>query len=226
VKKTLADFRFDGGKALEYVLASSPYGGLDQAVASLALFSNPQTVAQSAGQALFRIVRGSILRRGEITRHPDGREVLLDDNTGPTDAFLWANRLKRGSYTDVQFCHVWQASEDPASYTNLANLCLLPAFLAKLSDTHPRIVLMLRWRAEQLYGWRPAGEKAMSPDPGYAELVWAEPFPATADLAGVLRAEMSTKAKSRTTISARTIGWVFSDWQPDGSLPVNSRADR
>lgn len=223
MRKTLLDFGLDGGGALEYVLAASPYAGLDQAVASLALFSHPQTVAQAAGQALFRICRGPIPQRGQIVSLADGSRVLLDDNTGPTDAFIWANRVRRGSYNDVQFCHVWQASGDASAYTNLANLCVLPSFLAKLSDTHPRIVQMLRWRAEQLYGWRASSAQAAVSDQGFSALDWASPLPVTAHLEKVLRAEMTTKPKSRTTISCREIGWVFSGWEPD---PHIAAADR
>lgn len=222
VQKTLSDFAFDGRNALEYVLASSAYGGIEQAVASLARFTHPATAAQTGREPLFRIVRGPIPRRGDIVPHEDGRSVLLDDNTGPTDAFLWANRLRRGSYADVQFCHIRQASEDPAAYTNLANLCILPAFLAKLSDTHPRIVHMLRWRAEQLYSWRPEGEASVPPSAYFSDVSWSDTFPETQDLARVLRAEMETKAKSRTTISATRIGWRFSDWMPDPTLRIAS----
>lgn len=220
--KTLLDFKYDGALALEFVLAASPYQGVDQAVASMAVFTNPDTVAQAGGGSLFRIIRGGMPQRGHIVSYRDGGKVLLDDNTGPTDAFLWANRIKRGSYSDVQFCHIWQASEDVTCYTNLANLCVLPAFLAKLSDTHPRIVLMLKWRAEQLYGWRPAGMSAVPNDPSFAELDWAPPLEPTANLEPCLREEMATKAKSRTTISCRQIGWAFSGWSPDLRLPAAS----
>ena len=81
-------------------------------MASLALFSHPDTVAQTHGDALFRIVRGPFPKRGQIVPSDDGKPVLLDDNTGPTDAFIWANRIRRGMYTDVQFCHVWSQSGD------------------------------------------------------------------------------------------------------------------
>ena len=81
---SLRDFSLNGSTALEFILKESPYGSLAQAVASLALFTHPATVAQTQAQALFRIVRGPIPQRGHIVSFHDGRSVLLDDNTGPT----------------------------------------------------------------------------------------------------------------------------------------------
>jgi len=218
MKKTIGEFNWNGAGALEYVLAASPYHGVEQAVASLAAFTNPETVAQANGHNLFRIVRGPIPQRGQIVDYRDGGQVLLDDNTGPTDAFLWANGVRRGQYSDVQFCHIWQAADDVQAYTNLANICVLPAFLAKLSDTHPRIVLMLRWRAEQLYGWRPSTASSVPHDPTFEHLEWAAPLKPNDALEETLRTEMATKPRSRTTTSCREIGWVFSDWRPDFRL--------
>jgi hypothetical protein len=218
VKRSLNDFRLDGGAALEFLIKSSPYGSLAQAVASLALFSHPETVAQAAGRAIFRIVRGPIPQRGEIVTISDGSRVMLDDNTGPTDAFIWANGIRRGTYSDVQFCHIWQVANDPTAYTNLANMCLLPAFLAKLSDTHPEITNLLRRRSRELFGWHPASQTG--PSTPSAEVVeWAPTLPPTLRLEQALRAAMATKPRSRTTISAREIGWLFSDFAPDSSLP-------
>jgi len=125
---------------------------VEQAVANLAAFTHTASVAQVHTRNLLRIVRGPAPERGLIVDYRDGGRVLLDDNTGPTNAFLWVNGLRRGLYSDVQLGHIWQAAENVEAYSNLANICVLRAFLAKLPETHPRIVLMLRWRAAQLYG--------------------------------------------------------------------------
>jgi hypothetical protein len=218
MKRTLVDCGFDGGKALELIIRDSAYGSLEQAVASLALFSHPSTVAQTRGEAIFRIVRGPIPQRGHIVPFGDGHPVLLDDNTGPTDAFIWANQLRRGAYSDVQFCHIWQESGNPRCYTNLANICVLPAFLAKLSDTHPCITMLLRQRAREIYDWQPPATQEPTSHPEVPRLDWAPYLPANPQLEASLRLAMKTKAKSRTTTSARDIGWYFSDWKPDASL--------
>lgn len=219
MRRTLADYDLDGGKVLEQLIAESPYGSLPQAVASLALFSHPDTVAQTSGRALFRIVRGPIPQRGHVVDFDDGKPVMLDDNTGPTDAFIWANRIRRGRYADVQFCHIWQHSGDPQAYTNLANMCLLPAFLAKLSDTHADITALLRSRATELYRWRPPRLTDSSTNAPAGDWEWAPTLPANPNVEDAMRSEMRTKPKSRTSISARQIGWLFSGWEADTNLP-------
>lgn len=220
-RPTLRDFSFDGSLALDFFIKESPYDSIEQAVASLALFTHPDTVKQTQGQALFRIIRGPIPQRGEIVKHDDGKPVLLDDNTGPTDTFLWANGIHRVRNNDLQFCHIWQCSKDPSAYTSLANLCVLPAFLGKLSDTHIQIRNLLRRRALTLYGWRPSTmmvthELGDESD----ELEWGPFLPSIPSVESVFRKEMLTKTKNRATISANQIGWLFSGWEPDGSLPA------
>jgi hypothetical protein len=212
----LSDFALDGRLALEHVVAASEYGSLTQAVASLVLFSHPSTVEPSAGKAIFRIVRATNNSdRGKIGDAVDGRPAVLDDNTGPTDTFLWANGIGRSAYRDVQFCHVWPRPRDPESYTSLANICVLPTFLAKLSDTHPEVARLLRGRAVGLYGWKP--DDAETADQAeVAELSWAECLPPVADLAASLRAGIARNPRSRTAMSARTLGWLFgAGRQPD-----------
>lgn len=215
-RPSLRDFALDGSAALDFIIKKSPYGSLEQAVASLALFTHPDTVKQIQAQALFRIIRGS--PRGNIVKLENGKCVLLDDNTGPTDTFLWANGIQRGEYNDVQFCHIWQCSQDPSAYTNLANLCLLPAFLGKLSDTHVQIKNLLKRRALTLYGWQPSTTPVHEGCDG-SDIEWAEFLSPNPSVESAFRKQMLTKAKSRTTISASKIGWLFSGWEPDGSLP-------
>src|SRR5438876_363935 len=78
-------------------------------------------------------------------------------------AFLWAADRVKGP--DVQFNHVWRQSADARCYTALWNLCCTPAFLAKACDAHPVVTEALRYRAEHLYGYRPADDlPARKPD--------------------------------------------------------------
>jgi hypothetical protein len=212
------DPRLDGRSELERLLKASRYGSIPQAVASLAIFSHPSTVQQCSGSAVFRIVRGKASsERGQETTASDGLPAMLDDNTGPTDTFLWSNGIGRNACCDVQFCHLWQRSSDPRCYTNLANICILPSFLAKLSDTHEEVVRLLRLRAFELYAWKP--NDAQTPDTADGlGVTWAECLPPTGDLATSLRSALLHNPKSRTTASARQFGWLFSDWKLDSSL--------
>lgn len=162
---TLLDYGFDGHASLDAIIGASAYRTLAQVVASLTLFSHPDTVRQTGCRPVIRVIRNAA-RRGDIIEL-DGRRVGLDDNKAPTDVFLWCNAMKRRP-RDVQFNHVYLNSQDPEIYTSLANLCVTPSFLAKLTDTNPEIRDLLRYRVWKLYGWRPAGLEAPAEPDGYA----------------------------------------------------------
>jgi hypothetical protein len=144
----------------------------------------------------------------------EGR-VMIDDNRSPAVAFEWAHGIRERP--DVQANHVWSRSQDVAAYTSLANLCLTPAFLAKLTDTDATICTLLRFRAHDLFGYWPDDSEATKP-PDYDRLTWADPLPAVPNLEKALRAAMRTKPKDRVVVCARTLGWLFSDFHPDATL--------
>lgn len=204
--RTLADFDLDGRSAFEALIELSRYGSVAQAVASLTLFSHPVTVHQADGKAIFRSIRDQrrVGERAEI----DGCPVLLDDNKSPTDAFLWANGLSRRG-RDVQFNHVYAASRDPDSYTSLANICMTPAFIAKLTDTSAAVRALLRFRSFQLYGWTPKDIEPPARPDEYESLEWAAPLPAVPDLRATIERAMATKPKDRTVKAASELGWLF-----------------
>ncbi|MGH6949984.1 MAG: hypothetical protein ACREH4_03875 [Vitreimonas sp.] len=198
------------------VLASSIYQTLAQAVASLTLFTHPDTVAQIPGAgALFPAVRNVEDRRrlGEIA----GRRVGFDDNETAHDAFGWCNP-GMGRWRDVQLNHVWSRSSDPDAFTAPANLCAAPSFLAKLTDHDGDIAALLRRRAFDLYGWAPPGEDEPIAPTGYASLIWADPLPGVNALEAVLRARLRAQPKCTAARIARDIGWAFSGGEPDPLL--------
>lgn len=207
--KTLSDFQNSGTGALEWVISHSPYGSVEQAIASLTLFSHPGTVAQTNNRALFPMVRDMVLRgqAGEI----DGRPIHYDDNSCVHATFLWANGLPtRTTFgKDIQSNHVYSAPRDPDAYTCLANICVTPAFLAKLTDVHYGIQRLLQWRVRQLYTWWPAGRGEPQKPDGYDALEWASTLPAVQDVAETLRQAMATKPKHRTVKAAQALGSLF-----------------
>ena len=205
----------DGKLALEDFVRRAGWKSLLAAVASQTVFLHPDTVEQAGKEPMFPIIRGPL--RGEIIAVENGRRVMMDDNTSPTKAFLWAADREKGP--DVQFNHVWQRSDDPQCYTALWNLCCTPAFLAKTCDTHPAITAALRYRAERLYGYRPDGEPPARQPDGYDDLVWAPFPPPVADLEGLFRARLRSSPSSRHANAAREIGWRFSAG-PDKNLEV------
>ena len=204
--RTLIDFQLNGRAALEAIVASSQYRTIAQAVASLTLFSHPQTVRQTDGKALFRCIRNP-RRVGQIDEH-EGRRVLLDDNRSPTSAFLWANGLT-GRGPDTQFNHIYAASLDADAYTALPNICMTPAFIAKLTDTSEEVRRLLKYRVYQLYGWTPAGHPPPDKPDEYEVLEWAAPLPPVADVRGAVERAMASKPKDRTVMAARELGWLF-----------------
>jgi hypothetical protein len=212
----------DGMAALKAFVERASYASVVAAVAEWTVFLDPETVAQTHGHALFPIMRYSAGRveRGQETRDIHGRRVILDDNKVPTDAFLAAGVTTRGR--DVQLNHVWDGTTwDPDSYTALWNVCATPAFLAKTTDgnNYPEVRTALKYRSYELYGAKPAGVEVPSKPAGYDTLVWADSPPAIKDLEGVLRAWLRRCPRSIATRAAREFGWIFSDWEPDASLP-------
>lgn len=142
---------------------------------------------------------------------------MMDDNTAPTEAFLFAHGISRSAYRDVQFNHVWQSAADAANYTSLANLCVTPSFLAKLTDTDPEIAGLLRYRAFSLYGYTPSDASPLSEPHGYSALKWAETLPPVENLESVLRGALRRRS-GRTAECARRLGWLFSGFRPDPML--------
>jgi len=203
----------DGLKALERLLRRAGYASLTAAVAEHTIFLHEEVVAQTGNRALLPVIR-LMARRGEIDQDPgSGRRVMYDDNTTPASVFVWASGLPRGD--DMQINHTWQRSTDPDTYTALWNLNATPAFLAKLTDTHPGARAALRYRAFDLYGAKPAGEPDPAQPDGYEHLPWPPQRPrATGSLEAALRARLRGR-RSRAAQAAREIGWLYSDGQPD-----------
>ena len=118
----------------------------------------------------------------------------------------------------MQVNHVWPRSQDVGAYTALPNLCLTPAFLAKLTDKDDTIRSLLRYRSYALFGyWPDSATPVVKPDL-YERLAWADPLPAVDSVEKTLRGAMLSKRKDRVVKCARELGWLFSAFQPDPTL--------
>lgn len=212
----------NGINALDAVLRRAGYPSTVAAVAEHTIFLDPRTVAQTGGRPVFPVVR-DMVRRGTFDTLAGGQKVLLDDNTTPMLTFLWA--ANRGRGPDVQYNHVWGDAKNPDLYTALGNLCSTPAFLAKTTDgqNHPEVRAALQFRAFELYGAHPPEQNPPARPEGFDDLRWA-PMPETVpDLEAAFHIRLVTAPKSRPALAARTIGWLFSGWQPDESLSIDGQ---
>ena len=208
----------DGVEALEDVLGRAGYRTMLDAVAEHTVFLHPKTVEQTNGEALFPVARTrDMADRGCIVERPGGR-VMVDDNTSPRLTFEWAAQRKRGP--DVQFNHIYKGTDDPGIYTALWNICVTPAFLAKLTDVkrHADVAAALKRRSFELYDHLPDGEPEPESPDGYHSLEWHEHPPPVPDLESVLRARLNRAPQSRPAKACREIGWCFSRWEPDPTL--------
>jgi hypothetical protein len=133
------------------------------------LMPHPRVVASLNGPA-FPSIRDQKKRLtiGQV----GGRQVLLDDNVTPRWALLWAHGIKNTEHLHGwTFAHVWGLPKDPAAYTNLANLCMMPEFFGSLSDKNGPLCAYLKFHAWSQYGWSPDG--TAPPEPvDYQTLDW------------------------------------------------------
>lgn len=229
----LQHYEFNGSYVLKDVLRTSSFGTIAQAIAALTKFSHSATVSQTDNCNIFRVIRlsskdiddsGKPIKRGGYVAYDKSGRVMLDDNTSPTNAFVWANGLVVKRYKDVQFNHIWASSKDVALYTNLANICVTPAFLAKLTDTDKEICSLLQYRAYELFnGFKPSNKLVPAKPQGYDDLVWAVPLPEVNDLEAALRQAIRTKSKDRTVCSIQELGWYFSGFMPEPTVKSITR---
>jgi hypothetical protein len=149
--KSIIDFGFNGADALLEVIQSSTYRTIEQAFASLTLFTHPETVRALGHEGLFKIRRRKEFeKRGVVI---DG--VMTDDNYAPHAIFRVCNGIKKEALKELQLNHVYSKSYDPKHFSSIANICYSPAFISKLADHNKSVVGLLQYRVYDLYGYCP-----------------------------------------------------------------------
>ena len=161
---------------------------------------HPDVVGRLEG-AVFPSIRASNKggKRGERGK-VDGRRIMYDDNTTPRLALLWSHGFGVTKHpAGWTFAHVWDVPKDPDAYTHIANLVMLPESLASLTDKQGPLVPYLRYHAETVYGWRPAGKATVRKPLGYDDLTWTylDPIP---DPPGFVRNRMKHSNDKRIGI--------------------------
>jgi hypothetical protein len=141
--------------------------------APLVLLPDAGTVCRFPG-SLFPTVRD--LRRKGIPLSLEGnRTGIYDDDTTPRWALLWSHGIPGQSKLPLlgwTICHAWDRGHDPDAYTRLANLFLVPEFLASLAGEQGPLTPHLRYHAWRVYHWKPAGEETPAPPDDYTDALW------------------------------------------------------
>jgi hypothetical protein len=212
--RTLASLGNSGHRALTEALANSEWRTVEQALASLAAFASPITVREMNNRPVFRIIRGPPSQRGDINYE---KRVMIDTdgNHGPIAAFCWATGFVYKKELDLHFNHICTPANNVELFTNLANICVTPSFLTKITDR--RGASLLQYRAWELFGSLLSRETPMKPA-GYDRLEWASPLDPLTSVEDRMRHMMSSKPKDSATRSVRELGWIFSSFVPDPTI--------
>ncbi len=101
-------------------------------------------------------------------------DIRLDRNNYAGNAIRTAIP-NGGSLTGYHACHVWpDTCYDERYHTVLANLVLVPAPLAGLTDFQPGVIRALQFRSYDLFGWHP-DEVETPARPANYPTNWQEP---------------------------------------------------
>ena len=143
---------------------------LAKTVAKYSYLPHPDTVSEING-AVFPSIRNQKLRISvdESFESP----IFLDDNTTPRWAMLWAHGIPMTNHPKGwTFAHIWATVKDPESYTNLANIVMLPECFASLTDKQAPVTNYFKYHSYSIYGWK--DKKAPTPlkPEGFNEIKW------------------------------------------------------
>lgn len=199
--------KMEGHSFLHAVLRSH-YGDaepdpLHRAVVESAIFIDPRVVAQTGQLPLLRARR---MRSGERKNTVVDGE-LVSDNFPPHYVFIAATSYTRDTGS-THLCHIYGGKGEAREtflYTNLANLCLLPSFLAKHADTDPAVVDLLKECSFLLYGFDPTREMTgRRRTPGLRERIRTAAPPERSLF------EVLEKKRNAVFLAAKAAGFLFS----------------
>ena len=145
---------------------------LAEMVAETSYLPDAHTVALF-NRAIFPTIRNSKDRGNHVEK--DGKIVgMYDDNTTPRWAFLWAHGISQTDHPKGwTFAHVWPSQDDLKSYTNLANIAMIPECFGTLTDKEGPLTPFLQWHSYQVYNWKPEKAKRPEKPDGYDTITWS-----------------------------------------------------
>ncbi len=102
-------------------------------------------------------------------------QVYLDENS-------WINKdfkkiTDMSGCKNYQTCHIWPGlAYKEKCFSAVANIVLLPKYIAAFSDFIPEIQDILKYRAYDLFGWYPEDEGVAQPqEPKHYPKIWTKP---------------------------------------------------
>jgi len=167
-------FKIDGCEELIKAEKKSSID-LTELVAYTSIWANPKVFDCLKKQNQFGVWYPNMRRARKTERKGEKiNGVTLDDNTHARKSILFSTGIQQNNIKNYYACHVWAAScYDEKYHTCIANLVLIPAPLAGLTDFHPEIVDTLKYRAFELFNWY-LGESPPTKFIKYPSL-WKEP---------------------------------------------------
>lgn len=167
------------------------------------LMPHPDTVGCWNG-AVFPSVRD---QKARITAgEHEGRPIMRDDNVTARWALLWSHGISATHHPKGwTFAHVWGAVKDPDAYTHLANLVMMPEYLASLSDKNGPLARYLQHHAWRRYGWRPTGFDEPAEPEAFDSIAW-QYLPACSDPCGFVRQRLMGLNNQRATLLRPMMG--------------------
>ena len=112
---------------------------------------------------------------GRTTKpHPVTGEEVPDENARVQEvrwALLWSHGItgRRKGWT---VAHVWPETDCMHSFTQVANLALIPECFGTLTDKTGPLTTFLRWHAWDVYHWKPAQYAEPTKPNGYDSITW------------------------------------------------------
>ena len=154
-KSTVADKPLNGSQILMSAYQTMGHNPVEL-VARSGVWAHPTIVSKlmitNPHAAWFPLTRR---KRADEVRGAIVRGVKVDDNTYANQAIKLAAFGMRRVH-GFHACHVWPGTCYDARYhTSIANLMLLPAAIAGLSDHDAKVASVLQYRAFELFGWKP-----------------------------------------------------------------------
>lgn len=161
------------------------------------LMPHPKIVASFRG-AVFPSIRDQ--RRRLTLSEEHGNSILRDDNVTPRWALLWSHGISATHHLQGwTFAHVWAAPKDPAAYTHLANICMMPEYFGSLSDKDGPLCAFLKFHSWDAYGWRPCDSNEPRKPEGYDSLEWRY-LPPTDNPRNFVRQRMAALGNQRVML--------------------------